>query len=89
MRELSYSHARNNLKSCLDYVDENHETIKIVRKNSGNVVMISEDDYNSINETLYLLSSANNRKHLMESIKDDFEDSVTLESDEDIDNLFK
>jgi antitoxin YefM len=41
----------------------------IHRKGRENVVMISMDEYNSMKETNYLLSSLNNAKHLRESIE--------------------
>jgi antitoxin YefM len=89
MKAVSYSEARNNLKTYLDYVNDNHDIVTIVRQNGSNIVMMSEDDYNSINETLYLLSSSNNRKHLMDAIKNKGKGkSITLKSQTDIDKLF-
>ncbi len=89
MKAVSYSEARNNLKTYLDYIDENHDIVTVVRQNGGNVVMMSEDDYNSINETLYLLSSANNRKRLLASINDKGKGSVKLKTKADIKKFFK
>ncbi len=89
MKAVSYSEARNNLKTYLDYVNDNHDTVTIVRQNGNNIVMMSEDDYNSINETLYLLSSSNNRKNLMDAIKNKGKGkSITLKSKEDIKKFF-
>ncbi len=90
MQAISYSEARNNLKTYLDYVDQNHDAVTIVRQNGGNIVMITEDDYNSINETLYLLSSKNNRKNLLDAIKNKGKGKrVIVKSQDDIKNLFK
>jgi antitoxin YefM len=88
MKAVSYSEARNNLKTYLDYVDQSHDAVTIVRQNGKNVVMMSEDDYNSINETLYLLSSANNRKNLLASLNDGLEGSITFKKAEDIEKFF-
>lgn len=70
MEAVTYSKARNNLKSLMDKVCNNLETYIITRKNNKNVVMISLDEFNSINETLYLLSTPNNTKRLLKSIEE-------------------
>lgn len=89
MKAISYSEARNNLKTYLDYIDENRDIVTVVRQNGGNVVMMSEDDYNSINETLYLLSSSNNRKRLLASINDKGKGSITFKSKKDLKKFFE
>ena len=61
--------ARNNLKAVFDSVYNNHEEVIIHRKDRENVVVISMDEYNSMKETNYLLSTPNNTKHLRESIE--------------------
>jgi len=49
-------------------VYHNSEAVIVNRKNAENVVIISLDDYNAMNETAYLLRSENNKKHLLSSI---------------------
>ena len=68
-KEVSYSDAREHLKTYLDFVVQNSETLIITRKNNEDVVMMSRKDYDSMEETLYLLSSAKNRKHLLNEVK--------------------
>jgi len=68
MQVVSMTEARNNLKAVFDSVYHDHEEVIIHRKNRENVVVISMDEYNSMKETNYLLSSPNNAKHLRESI---------------------
>lgn len=68
-KEVSYSDAREHLKTYLDYVVQNSETLIITRKNNDDVVMMSRKDYDSLEETLYLLSSPKNRKNLLSAIK--------------------
>lgn len=67
---LSYSYARNNLKRTLDLACDNHESIVITRKSGKNVVLLSQEDYDGIMETIYLTSSEENRKRIDESIKE-------------------
>jgi len=68
MQVVNFTEARNNLKSIFDDVYHNSEAVIVNRKNAENVVIISLDDYNAMNETEYLLRSENNRKHLLKSI---------------------
>lgn len=90
MKAVSYSEARNNLKTYLDYVNDNHDIVTITRQNGENVVLISEDDYNSINETLYLLSSEPTRKRLMEAMNNkDKSKNITFNSKAEIRKFFK
>ncbi len=52
----------------LDNVEENNETLIVKRKTGKGTVMISLDEYNSIMETVHLLSSKSNADRLYESI---------------------
>lgn len=69
MQVVSLTEARNNLKTVFDSVYIDLEEVIIHRKGRENVVVISMDEYNSMKETNYLLSSSNNAKHLRESIE--------------------
>ncbi|MFZ4104690.1 MAG: type II toxin-antitoxin system Phd/YefM family antitoxin, partial [Sediminibacterium sp.] len=62
---------RSNLAEELEQVcGDNRNQIIIKRpKGKGNVVVLSQKAFNSMEETLYLLSTPNNKKHLLESIK--------------------
>lgn len=53
----------------MDQVCQDHEPLIITRKNNENLVMLSLDDYNSLTETQYLLSSEKNAEHLMKSLQ--------------------
>ena len=68
MQVISYSEARNALKSVLDSVNDNADVTIINRRDAGNAVVMSLDHYNSIMETLHLMQSPANAAHLMESI---------------------
>jgi len=46
MQAVNYSHARNNLKSIIDDVCDNHEEVIITTKNDKSVVILSLDEYN-------------------------------------------
>ncbi len=66
---LLYSYARNNLKSVFDQANDNHESILIKCKDDKNVVIISEEDYDSMMETLYLTKSRANHKKITAALK--------------------
>lgn len=70
MEIISYTKARNNFSDVMNQVCENHTPITIVRQESKPVVLMSLEDFNSIEETMYLMSSFNNLKNLSESIKE-------------------
>ena len=69
MIAANYSEFRNELKNYLDNVEFNNETLIIKRGSGKGTVLISLDEYNSIMETLHLLSSKKNAKRLFESIE--------------------
>ena len=69
MIAANYSEFRNELKSYLDNVEFNNETLIIKRGSGKGTVLISLDEYNSMMETLHLLSSKKNAKRLFESIE--------------------
>lgn len=69
MDALPYSIARKNLVKTMERVCDEHEPIIVTRKSSRSVVIMSLEDYNSIQETAYLLRSPANAENLRSSIK--------------------
>lgn len=69
MMAANYSEFRGDLKKFLDHVENNNETLIIKRGKGKGAVMISLDEYNSLMETVHLLSSKTNADRLYESIK--------------------
>lgn len=68
MDVVTYSHARNALKSVLDRVADDAAEVVVTRQSGGAVVMVSLESWNAIQETLYLLSTPNNASRLRGSI---------------------
>jgi antitoxin YefM len=68
MDAISYTAARENLASTMDKVCSEHAPVVITRKRDQSVVMLSLEDYESLEETAYLLRSPANARRLIESI---------------------
>ncbi|MCK9300404.1 MAG: type II toxin-antitoxin system Phd/YefM family antitoxin [Bacteroidales bacterium] len=68
MIAANFTEFRTGLKKYLDCVEDNNETLIIKRGSGSGTVMISLSEYNSIMETLHLLSSKANADRLYESI---------------------
>jgi antitoxin YefM len=67
---ISASEARQRLFPLLQQVNSDHEPVRITSK-SGDAVLMSADDYDSWQETVYLLRSPENARRLMESVARD------------------
>jgi antitoxin YefM len=70
MKTVNYSELRQNLKSNLDMVSEDSDILIVHRSKGKSVVMMSLDDFNSLQETQYLLSTKNNRERLLDAVVD-------------------
>ncbi|MBT2119400.1 type II toxin-antitoxin system prevent-host-death family antitoxin [Dyella sp. LX-66] len=68
MRVVSFSDARNNLKEVLDTVASDCSITIIHRRDHEDAVVMSLADYNSMADTVHLLSNQANRDHLARSI---------------------
>ena len=71
MEIVNYSEARKNFKQILDRVSDDCDSTLITRRNHQDIVLLSKSHYDSIMETLYLMRSPANAKHLMEAIDRD------------------
>jgi len=69
MQSVSYTSLRQNMSSVFDKIEQDCIAVQVTRKNHKNLVILTEEDYNSINETLYLLSNPVNAAKIYESIK--------------------
>ena len=65
----NYSELRSGLKRYLDEVEENNDTLIIKRGTGKGTILISLEEYNSMTESIHLLSSRANADRLYESIR--------------------
>ena len=68
MHTLSYTNLRTRLAEVMTEVADNHAPVIIKRGNTEPVVMISLSDFESYEETSYLLKSPINRQRLKDSV---------------------
>lgn len=80
MRVISFTEARNGLKSVLDRVVSDADYTIITRRDAEDAVVMSMDHYNSLMETVHLLKSPANAAHLTRSIEQ-FKASKVIERD--------
>jgi antitoxin YefM len=69
MDASTYSNARANLASTMNRVCENHEPLIITRNSEQSVVMLSLEDFQSLEESAYLLRSPANARRLLAAIE--------------------
>ena len=75
MAVMTTTKARNDLYTLIDQTKNFHEPI-IISGKRNNAVLISEDDWNSIQETLYLCSITGMRESILEAGKEPLDESV-------------
>ena len=76
MKTITATQARNKIYKLIDETAEESKPIQITGKRS-NAVLISEDDWNAIQETLYLLSITGMKKSILKGMKEPIEKCVT------------
>lgn len=70
MEITTYTAFRQHLKSFLDKVRLNHTPLFVTRTNGEDVVVLSKTDYESMQETFYLLSNPANASRLLKGIEE-------------------
>ena len=76
MTTVNVTEARANLYKLIDDASASHEPVVITGKR-GNAVLLSEEDWNAINETLYLLSVPGMRESIIEGMQENLNETST------------
>ena len=84
MRAISSTELRANLSSVMDQVNDDHEPVIVHRAKGKPVVMVSLEDWASMDETAYLMSTPANRAALMQSIADGRAGKVVVKTMEEL-----
>ena len=67
MLAVNYTNLRDNMKTYMDKVTDDCETMIVTRKDNKNVVILSEDAYNNLMENAYVMGNKSNYDWLMDS----------------------
>jgi antitoxin YefM len=70
MANVSYTELRSNLAAYMDQVCDDRAPLVVTRQNARSVVMLSEEEYEGLLETVHLLKSPANAARLLRSIKE-------------------
>ena len=70
MSHVSYTELRTNLAKYMDEVCDSRVPLHVTRQNARTVVMVSEEEYEGLMETVHLLRSPANATRLVQSIKE-------------------
>lgn len=65
---MTYTALRKMLAETLDRVNEDHAPVLVTRQKGKSAVLMGYDDFESIQETLYLIQSPRNAERLQEAI---------------------
>jgi antitoxin YefM len=68
METISYTNIRQNLAKTMNRVCDEHDFVIVTRQSAKPVIMMSLEDFNSLQETMYLLKSSKNANKLFESL---------------------
>ncbi|KHO63197.1 MULTISPECIES: type II toxin-antitoxin system Phd/YefM family antitoxin [Thermoanaerobacter] len=80
MKTMPVTKVRQNIYKIIEQIKRDSEPIQITSR-KGNAILISEEDWNAIQETLYLLSIPNLRESITEADKtplDEWKDEEDL-----------
>jgi antitoxin YefM len=70
MLATSYSNFRQDLKAYFDKVNSQHTPLLVTRAKGEDVVVLSKEDYDSMEETFYLLKNPKNALRLLQGIEE-------------------
>ena len=76
MTTLNVTEARANLYKLIDDTSVSHEPV-VIKGKRGNAVLLAEDDWNAINETLHLLSVPGMRESILEGMQESIDTAAT------------
>jgi antitoxin YefM len=76
MSSMNITNARKNLYKLVERLSESHEPVHITGK-SKSAVLVAEEDWRSIEETLYLMAIPGMRESIVKGMKEPLEKSST------------
>ncbi len=77
MPTINYSELKENLPKLIEKFNDDHEPLCLEFPNSRKAILLSEQDYSSLIETLYLLSNNVNGEKLLKAANRNQNDAVS------------
>ncbi len=69
MDSISVNKFRGNLKSCVEAIANTHSPLKVTRRNGEDFVVMSDEDWEREQETLYILQNSSFMRQISESLQ--------------------
>ena len=66
--EVTYSQARQSLKSLMDHAVQDRDIVRVRRRQGGDVALIAAEELESLLETAHLLRSPRNAQRLLQAL---------------------
>jgi len=79
MRTIDYAEINEKLPDLINQVTDESEPLLIKSADEKNVVLLSEQDYQGLTETLYLLSHPVNAERLLQAVARPVEEAISWE----------
>ncbi len=87
MDSISVNKFRDNLKSCVEKVVDEHQPLKVTRRNGEDFIIVSAEDWEREQETLYILQNNSLMQQITESIATHNQNQGYSPTDEEIDAI--
>lgn len=79
MQTIHHNHFTEKLTTVIEQITEEHQPICLELPNSIKAVLLSEEDYSSLMETLYLLNNPANAEKLLQAVNRSVDDAISWE----------
>lgn len=79
MQTIHHNNLIEELTTVIEQITEEHQPIRLELPNSVKAVLLSEEDYSSLMETLYLLSNPANAEKLLQAVNRPVDDAISWE----------
>ncbi len=79
MQTIHHNHFTEQLTTVIEQITQEHQPICLELPNSIKAVLLSEEDYSSLMETLYLLSNPVNAEKLLQAVNRSVDDAISWE----------
>ena len=83
MQTINHSNFNEKLSIVIDEISEKHQPVCLELPNAVKAIVISEEDYNSMVETLYLLSNPVNAEKLLNAVNRSVKDTISWQQAKD------